>query len=64
MEFVRDQFNGYIIPEDPQKVAQIIDKWYEDRILTREMGENGYKTVSEKNINWDYVIDKLLGIER
>ena len=64
LEFVRDQFNGYIIPEDPQKVAQIIDKWYEDRILTREMGENGYKTVSEKNINWDYVIDKLLGIER
>ena len=24
-------------------------------------GENGYKSLESKNINWDYVIEKLLG---
>lgn len=60
LEFVEDQVNGYVIPENAQKVAQLIDQWYEDRKLAQKMGENGYLTMIEKNINWDYVIDKLL----
>lgn len=63
LEFVKDQINGRIVPEEPQKVAQIIDQWYMDRELTRQMGENGYQTIIEKKIDWDYVINRLLGQE-
>ncbi len=61
LEFVQDQINGYITSENPKKVAQIFDEWYENRELSRQMGENGYHTMIEKNISWDYVIEKLLG---
>ncbi len=61
LEFVKDQTNGYIIAEDPREVAKIIDQWYEDKALACKMGENGYQTMLEKKIDWDYVIDKLLG---
>lgn len=60
LEFVKNQANGYVIPENPQKLAELIDKWYEDKKIAQKMGENGYRTVIEKNINWNYVIDKLL----
>lgn len=61
LEFVRDQINGYVIPENPEEIAKIIDQWYEDKALARKMGESGYQTMIEKKIDWDHVIDKLLG---
>lgn len=61
LEFVKDHVNGYIVAEDPGEVAKIIDQWYEDKQLVCKMGENGYQTMIEKKINWDYVIDKLVG---
>ena len=61
LEFVKDQVNGYVIPECPEEVAKIIDQWYKDKALACKMGESGYQTMIEKNIDWDYVIDKLLG---
>lgn len=61
LEFVKDQVNGYIIDEEPRAVAKIIDQWYEDKALACKMGENGYQTMLEKKIDWDFVIDKLLG---
>ena len=60
MEFVRDGYNGYILNDDPIILAQKIDALYQDRHLARTMGENGYVTLKEKNISWDYVIKKLI----
>lgn len=61
LEFVKDHVNGYIVAEDPREVARIIDQWYEDKTLVCKMGENGYQAMFEKKIDWDYVIDRLLG---
>ena len=60
LEFVRDGYNGYILNDDPISLAQKIDALYQDRHLARTMGENGYVTLQEKNISWDYVIKKLI----
>ncbi|MGE5473040.1 MAG: glycosyltransferase family 4 protein [Ignavibacteriales bacterium] len=60
LEFVIDGYNGFVIEEDAKLVAQKIDKLAEDKLVAQSMGENGYKTIMEKNISWDYVIDNLL----
>lgn len=62
LEFVVDGENGYIIDEDAKLLAEKIDTWYNDRELAKQLGENGYHSLEEKHINWDYVIDKLLNV--
>lgn len=61
LEFVENEINGYIIDEDPRLVAEKIDEWMNNKELAEEMGKSGHKAVIEKNIDWDYVIKKLLG---
>ena len=64
MEFVEDGVNGYVLEDDPKEVAKKIDYLYENREIAKRMGEQGYQTLQEKNVNWDYVISKLLGNEK
>ena len=52
--------NGYVLDDDPQLIAEKIDYLYSNREKAKRMGESGYKSMIDKNINWDYVIDKLL----
>ena len=61
LEFVEDGKNGYVVPGEGPELAKIFDKLYQDRQLARKLGEAGYQTLLEKQINWDYVINKLLG---
>lgn len=61
LEFVEDGKNGYIAQSNGKALAEIFDKLYEDRQLAKKLGEAGYKSLLEKNIDWDYVIEKLLG---
>jgi len=63
LEFVEDGVNGYVLDENPQTVAAKIDYLYKNKKVAKQMGEQGYQTLQEKNVNWDYVIDKLLGNE-
>ncbi|MBO5468848.1 MAG: glycosyltransferase family 4 protein [Lachnospiraceae bacterium] len=60
LEFVIDGENGYVIDEDAQVLAERIDSLYNDRQLAKQLGENGYQSLEDKHINWDYVIEKLL----
>lgn len=60
LEFVADNENGYVIDDNPKDIAKKIDLLYENRQLAREMGENGYQSLLDKHMDWDYVIDKLL----
>lgn len=62
LEFVVDGENGYIIDEDAELLAEKIDTLYNNRELAKQLGENGYQSLEEKHINWDYVIDKLLNV--
>lgn len=60
LEFVEDGINGYVIDDNAFILAKKIDELYQNRDKARELGESGYRTLKEKQIDWDYVIDKLL----
>ena len=60
LEFVDHGGNGFVVKADPEAIAAKIDELSENREMARKMGEVGYNTLLEKNINWDYVIDSLL----
>ena len=60
LEFVVDGANGYVISEDPKELAEKADVLFSDKNKAKYMGENGFSTLKEKNINWDYVIKKLV----
>lgn len=60
LEFVTDNYNGYVIEADAKEVAKKLDYLYENKDEAKKLGENGYKSLQEKNINWDYVINSLL----
>ncbi|MBQ8246327.1 MAG: glycosyltransferase family 4 protein [Lachnospiraceae bacterium] len=60
LEFVTDDENGYILENDAKEVAKKIDDLYYDKKKAQRMGENGYQSLLEKHMDWDYVIDKLL----
>ena len=61
LEFVDDGRNGFAVEPTAAAVAGKIDELAGNRELARKMGEEGYKTVMTKNLNWDYVIAKLIG---
>lgn len=60
LEFVVDEKNGYVIDTDPIVLAEKIDELYNNRKKAQRMGEAGFQLLQQKNINWDYVIEKLL----
>ncbi len=60
LEFVTDNENGYVIDNDAKEIAKKIDALYNDRQMAQKLGENGYQSLLDKHMDWDYVIDKLL----
>jgi len=60
LEFVTDAKNGFIVEPNPKKIAEGLDRFYEDSEKTKQMGVNGFKTYQELNLSWDHVIDKLI----
>jgi len=61
LEFVEDKNNGFVVEPSAISVAEKIDELARDKKRASNMGEDGYKTVIEKNVNWDYIIKRLLG---
>lgn len=61
LEFVENNKNGYVVETDPKQIAEKIDLWYENRDETRRMGQAGKQSLIDKHMDWDYVIDSLLG---
>ena len=60
LEFVEDGVNGYVIDSDAKLIAEKIDYLYNHKEEAKKLGQNGKKSLIEKNINWDYVIEQLL----
>ncbi len=58
--FVKEGKNGYVADPDPKSIAQAMDKLYNDRKLAEEMGNNGFKCITDLNITWDETIRRLL----
>lgn len=60
LEFVENGINGYIIEPSPEKIAERIDRLYQESIY-KQMGEKGYSKIMDMNLSWDNVIDRLTG---
>ena len=60
LEFVADGENGFVISDNPKEIARCADELYEDRSNAERMGVRGLATLKEKNMDWDYVIKKLM----
>lgn len=64
LEFVVDNENGYVIETDAKVLAEKIDFLYQEKETAKKMGEKGYSSLKQKNVNWDYVIERLLHYEK
>lgn len=60
LEFVEDDVSGYVVAPDARAIAQKIDLLFEDRKLARKLGKAGRESLSDKHMDWDYVIEKLM----
>lgn len=60
LEFVCDGEDGFIVDSDPKELAEVFDRLYLDRKLAKELGEAGYRLMNKMNMDWNYIIDKLL----
>lgn len=59
-ELVEHNFNGFITDPNPKAFAEAIDQLYKNRKLTQNMGENAKRRLFDLNINWSYVLTRLL----
>ncbi len=60
LEFVEDGVSGFVVEAEAKKIAQKLDYLYENRDKAADMGKLGRKSLYDKHMDWDYVIDKLL----
>jgi glycosyltransferase involved in cell wall biosynthesis len=60
-ELIRDGENGFIVAPEPEAIARVMDRLYNDRALAQRMGEAGLRRISELGITWDNTIARLLG---
>ena len=57
LEFVDDGFTGFIGEPEPQQMANQLDRWYDNRQASPEMGR--VAKLKAEQITWDNVIEKL-----
>lgn len=55
-ELINDGENGWLVQADPKIIAEYFDRLYMDRKLAEDMGNKGFKRITELDITWDNVI--------
>jgi glycosyltransferase involved in cell wall biosynthesis len=60
LEFVIDQYNGYVTEPDLVPLAQSIAALAENPDRARELGNNARESLKFHNISWEYVTERLL----
>lgn len=60
IELIGHGVNGFVVPPDPEVMAQHMDVLYRNRNAARQMGEQGSSQVLELGITWDHVVGRLL----
>lgn len=60
VELVTNGYNGLLAEPTPQSLAEAMDRLYLDRAATMQMGKNAAARISELNISWPHVLDRLL----
>jgi len=59
-DFVEDGINGYVVPPEPEAIAQAIDGLYSDKKGAVRLGKAGYDKLKALDITWDKVIRSLV----
>jgi glycosyltransferase involved in cell wall biosynthesis len=60
LEFVIDQYNGYVTEPDPVPLAQSIAALAENPDRAKELGKNAKESLKAHHICWDHVVERLL----
>jgi glycosyltransferase involved in cell wall biosynthesis len=60
LEVVQDSINGLVVEPDARAIAEALDQIVLNRPLARRMGGRAFESLTELNISWDYVTDRLL----
>jgi glycosyltransferase involved in cell wall biosynthesis len=60
LELVQDGFNGLIADPTPESLAIAMDKLYLSRANTEAMGINAKQRLTDLNISWKHVLERLL----
>ncbi|HET6576036.1 MAG TPA: glycosyltransferase family 4 protein [Fimbriiglobus sp.] len=60
-ELVEDGLNGLILDPTPEALAAALEDLWANRGKAREMGRAGYETLSQHRIDWEHILDRLLG---
>lgn len=60
LEFVENEKNGYVIDCNAHALAEKLDELYLNKDKAQKMGENGYQSLIDKHLDWEYVIDNLV----
>jgi glycosyltransferase involved in cell wall biosynthesis len=60
LEFVRNNDTGFIVPPEPEAIAEKMDWLYTNQKQAAEMGVVGRQTYQKYGISWDNVVEQLL----
>jgi glycosyltransferase involved in cell wall biosynthesis len=61
LEFVAHERNGLVCDCGAEAIAESLDRLYSDRALAKSLGNEARETVEKLRIDWDNVVDHLLG---
>lgn len=59
-EFICHGENGFIVPPCPREIANSLRIFHENNSIAMKYGQNGKLSLQQKNISWDYIIEKLI----
>jgi glycosyltransferase involved in cell wall biosynthesis len=59
-ELVDDGQTGFICPPNPEALAEVFDRLWEDRALARRLGRAACASYQELRLSWDIVLERLL----
>jgi glycosyltransferase involved in cell wall biosynthesis len=61
LEFVANERNGLVCDGSAEAIAESLDRLFSDRALAEALGHEANKTVKKFRIDWDNVVNHLLG---
>lgn len=61
LEFVENGTSGLVVPPEPKSIAAAMDRLFYSKELSKKMGQSGFEKLRTMNINWDHVIERLIG---
>jgi len=60
-EVIEHGRNGLILDPTPEALAAGMDQLMADKRRAREMGEEAFATLARHRIDWEYILDRLVG---